>query len=247
MDDRMISGEGSGAPDETLREDMRKLLPDPEEIENIKYKTGDSCACRLWEFTFPQAKARGDCISYRARYVRGSNQLDRQTEIVFAASHHPFIERFSGDPARCAGKMARFFSYRPMYYELFRDMLFVSFGSGYVESGFLETRDCVGYRQSYSESYHDGGGSGSDTWFLWPAKAEIGANELFGDSVVNHANVPNTKGIKVPECKGYWFEGERLFVVDPWDIPGVFEFYYAVSEQYDWDSETENWSIGVRP
>ena len=35
MDDRMTSGEGSGAPDETLREELRKLLPDPEEIENI--------------------------------------------------------------------------------------------------------------------------------------------------------------------------------------------------------------------
>ena len=263
MDNKMNDSEFAKAQDAALRDELLSLLPNPEEIEvikllsllpnpeeieGIKCKTGIDSALHAWQSHFPEAKAPGYCIAYRAKYVRGSEQLDQRTKAVFAASYHPFIGRFSCDPVRCAEKMAQFFPYRPFYYELFRGNLFVSFASGYHNCGFLETQEYVGYEEWYTESSHDGGGSGSNTWRLWPAKVEIGANELFQDNVANHVSLPSYRhGIHFPECKGYWFKGEHLYVVDPWDIPGVFEFFMAESYERDWASETEHWSIGIRP
>ena len=30
----------------------------------------------------------------------------------------------------------------------------------------------------------------------------------------------------LPECKGWWKENNSVYIVEPWGIPGVFEYSY---------------------
>ena len=54
------------------------------------------------------------------------------------------------------------------------------------------------------------------------------------------------KEIDIPACKGYWFEDKHLYLVDPWGLSGIFEYYYRKTECRDYDSAERCWEMGVK-
>ena len=49
----------------------------------------------------------------------------------------------------------------------------------------------------------------------------------------------------MPDCRGFWTENEHVYLVDPWGVSGIFEYYCHVEEQRDYDSDNEIWDVGV--
>ena len=115
-------------------------------------------------------------------------------------------------------------------------MLIVDFDSGSVNVLLLETLDYIKYVFRNQESYHDGGGSSSEVWYVYPAPIDDYPQELLHDREYDH--------IRIPRCQGFWIENGHLYLVEPWDIPGVFEYYYKEKNRYYSESPTEIREVG---
>lgn len=160
---------------------------------------------------------------------------------VFVNSFHPFLREFTENEVICSGNILKDLLSninQPSYFEVSEHTLFVNMGGGYYDTGYKETPKYIKYMQRYQESFHDGGGSGSKVWFLYATSGKETKQELTQKKVMN--------GICLPTCKGYWIEEKHLYLVDPWGIPGVFEYYCCKKECRDFDSDEEVWEVGVK-
>ena len=132
----------------------------------------------------------------------------------------------------------------PSDYEVSEGTLCVKLDSGYHYSSYKETQNYFCYRNSYSESYHDGGGSGLKEWYIYAASGVECRTELAEEiGYKEFALLPGF--IHLPYCRGFWTENEHVYLVDPWGLSGVFEYYCHAEEQRDYDSENEIWDVGV--
>ena len=164
--------------------------------------------------------------------------VNTDAALVFGQSFHPFISKYTSNSRECAQNMLKNFSYSPYNFEVSQEILRVSFDSGYYNTGYIETHDYMKYEESYHESYHDGGGSGYSEWYLYAAPGKNAPQELLGKRYFGWCTIP--------ECKGYWFEDDHLYLVEPWEIPGIFEFYYGSVVCPDYGSDDICREIGVR-
>ena len=159
--------------------------------------------------------------------------------VVFSKSFHPFLKQFTTDPETCANKMQRMFSHNPNSYGVTVTALFVAFDSGYYNEGYQETTRFIKLYSSYQDSYHDGGGSGSKEWFLFHAPQECPDEKPIEEK--------SKMSVRIPESDSYWTRGKHFFLLNPWGLHGVFEYYYYEDYKDDYESETEITEIGVRP
>ena len=86
---------------------------------------------------------------------------------VFAESFHPFVQKYSNDIVKCAERIIKEICYKPYSFEITADTLNVVLDGGYYDARYQETMDYIFYKESYAESYHDGGGSGSTRWCVY--------------------------------------------------------------------------------
>lgn len=194
--------------------------------------------------------------SFGLRYRFGGNTLLEQKSFiqyhplkrsyddacsVFANSLHPFFRKFTENEVICSENMLKDLSANinePEYFEISDDALFVDMGGGCDTIGYQETSNYIKYMRRYQESYHDGGGYGSTEWFLYAALGKEAKQELSQKRVLNE--------IYLPACKGYWIEEEHLYLVEPWGLSGVFEYYCCKTECRDYDSDEVVWEVGVK-
>ena len=155
---------------------------------------------------------------------------------VFMRSYHPFISQFTTDMAHSADSLLQYIGYSPYKFQVYDSVLVVELIAGYWQASYEETPEYMTFNEWCQESQHDGAGHHSKRWVLCRAQsAETQfplCQEKEGDARV------------VPPCRGYWLEGEHCFVVDPWNIPGVFEFYYRWEYSKSYNSASEISEIG---
>ena len=183
-------------------------------------------------------------IEYCCKYFREDTyeQRKQRTKTVFTYTYHPFIRRFSGDLQICCSKLLNSIKeYNPFAYSITKDQIQVYFDASYYSSKLTETQYLVHYSESYQESWHDGGGSGSVDWYLYPSNKTTEGQSLCYD------NNLRTDYVSLPACKCYWRENEHLYLQDPWDIPGVFEYCCVVFGKSYYDSPGEYCTNGVEP
>lgn len=171
-------------------------------------------------------------------YVQYEVEVKSDAYLVFEKSYHPFIKKYASDLKTSTQYMKEDFRGTPFRFGITQDVLCILFRYGYYDVSYKETQNYVMYKEMYHESYHDGGGSGKRVWYLYAAPGKNEAQEL--------AHIRNIGGCTIPACKGYWFEDEHLYLVEPWDIPGIFEYYYCSITRRDYDSDDECRKIGVK-
>lgn len=104
--------------------------------------------------------------------------------------------------------------------------------SGYLTHGH-ESEDRISFERRETYSYHDGGGGSRDLISISALTQQMqesikAPNELMTRSYYSE------RGISMPPCRGYWEEEGVIYVVDPFDMDGIF-----VLESIDesWDSD----------
>ena len=163
---------------------------------------------------------------------------------VFAESFHPFVQKYSNDIVKCAERIIKEICYKPYSFEITADTLNVVLDGGYYDARYQETMDYIFYKESYAESYHDGGGSGSTRWCVYASLNVANKAELTYEIERKKCPaLPNS--VQLPCCRGYWEENGHVYLVEPWGLTGVFEYYCQVEERWDYASEKEEWEIGV--
>lgn len=219
-----------------LPENLVSYLPNAELILVTSY--GDSIFSngRRYYVGLDRAFSEGAFVQYRVD--KGELDYHQCVRETFAHSFHPFIQRFTNDVVSCSENMLHSFCFRPVSYEVSKHALNVSFDGGYYDTGYKETSDYIKYEESYRDSYHDGGGSGSEEWQLYVTDIKKEQREL--------SHEIKLKGVTLPACKGYWQENDHLYLVEPWGIPGVFEYYCHKNECRSYDSDDESWTVGTR-
>ena len=211
-------------------------LPDAETIVITSYGNGEN--------SFGVRYSLGDKYSFRGESFIQYHPLERSYDYacsVFGNSFHPFFQEFTENEKICSENMLKDFPEninRPEYFEISEDTLFVDMGGGYYKTAYQETSNYIKYRESCRESAHDGGGYCSKEWFLYAASGKKAKQELSQKRVLNE--------ISLPTCKGYWIEEEHLYLVEPWELPGVFEYYCCKTECRDYDSDEMVWEVGVK-
>ena len=221
-----------------LPEKLIDLLPDPDMIIITAY--GDEKASNGKRLHIALGKSSSDekFIQYQIKPA-SHNSFDSVSDEVFGCSFHPFIRKFTDNVTACSKTMLRSIQFAPSIFEISQNALFVLFNGGYYHTKYEENEDHIEYSESYQDSYHDGGGSGSLEWSICAADKKEEGQDLLHDKKVNE--------IELPSCKGYWFENDRLYLVDPWGLSGVFEYYHDKNERYDYESENQCYTIGVKP
>ena len=131
-------------------------------------------------------------------------------------------------------EIERFISPRPYWYTVKKDLLKVDFDEGYHDVSYTETRSAIEYGYSYQESTHDGGDSGGHKWIL--RKPDAWSGEI-SDSLCQDKRY---KKIELPSHKGYWIsEDGRCYMLEPFSMPGVYEFFASYWYHDPWDSEED--------
>lgn len=163
---------------------------------------------------------------------------------VFAESFHPFVQKYSNDIVKCAERIIKEICYKPYSFEITADTLNVVLDGGYYDARYQETMDYIFYKESYAESYHDGGGSGSTRWCVY-ASLNVANKAELTDEIERKKCPALPNSVQLPCCRGYWEENGHVYLVEPWGLTGVFEYYCQVEERWDYASEKEEWEIGV--
>lgn len=173
-------------------------------------------------------------------YVRygyiGERRLQKFGRERFLEAVHPFIEASApADAGRCAGNLYDYIPQAPGVFMVFRDRLEIGFFSG----NYSESADSILFYAGTSYSYHDGGGGSGEVWGARRAPGMTPPAELC------HEKRPMSR-IAMPSCRGYWLVNDRCYLLEPWDMPGVFEFYSRDTYQASYDSEEDIQQIGTR-
>ncbi len=172
-------------------------------------------------------------------YVRygyiGERHLQKFRKERFAEAFHPFIEASApANVGHCAEQLSHYIPARPDVFTLFRDRLEI----GCFSKDYSESADSIQVYGGETYSYHDGGGGSSEVWTVRRAPGMTPPKEL------RHEERPMSR-IAMPSCKGYWLKNDRCYLLEPWDMPGVFEFYSCDRYQASYDSEEKVQQIGT--
>lgn len=172
-------------------------------------------------------------------YVRygyiGERHLQKFGKERFAEAFHPFIEASApANIGHCTEQLSYYIPARPDVFTLFRDRLEI----GCFSKDYSESADSIQVYGGETYSYHDGGGGSSEVWTVRRAPGMTPPKEL------RHEERPMSR-IAMPSCKGYWLENGRCYLLEPWDMPGVFEFYSCDRYQASYDSEENVQQIGT--
>ena len=176
--------------------------------------------------------------------IRYHVKKSENAKSVFAEAFHPFVQKYSNDIVKCAEHIINEICFAPYSFTITADELYVVMDSGYYDAKYRETIDFISYQESYSESYHDGGGSGSTSWWVYAA-LDVECKAELTDEIGLKKCPALPRSVHLPYCRGYWEENGHVYLVDPWGLTGVFEYYCEVMERWDYASEEEIWKIGV--
>lgn len=220
-----------------------KYLPEKKmiqikDVRDDSYKGGDY-------FGLHQLPA-GAYMEYNA-----SNEYQKYEKIgysemyhkLFAESYHPFLQKYSSNPRHCAEILSHYFSRPSHRFVVFDNMFLTVFDMGGDRNSYKETPNYITYRQISQESYHDGGGSYSQEWYLYAAKVSKCKAELTDKIGYKHFSAL-PQWVFLPDCRGFWTEEGHVYVVDPWDMCGIFEFY-CHTEEKELDEEANILDIGM--
>ena len=239
--------------DVVMPEDLVDKLPDPGRIVIISFSNGKNevgtrynlVGTRFCMIMYSHEESE-KFIQYKGISTPGLSDDEKRAECIhlFADSYHPFFSRYTNDIVGCMEAMLMYQSELPSVYEVSEGTLCVELDSGYHNSSYKETQNYFCYRNSYSESYHDGGGSGLKEWYIYAASGVECRTELAEEiGYKEFALLPGF--IHLPYCRGFWTENEHVYLVDPWGLSGVFEYYCHAEEQQYYDTENEIWDVGV--
>lgn len=207
-----------------LPDEWIDYLPPMAETEIVGFSDGVHTECArftLGPFGMYGRNKEDPHIQYRfGGTVNSREELYEKRREMFCSAYHPFVQQFTDDVRGCAGKMLKMFSSPPYLFEISKDVLAGSFD---FTEAVVETPEGVEYHGFEQYSQHDGGGSTVEKWGLTPAKDQQAPKNL------SHAERLN--GFLLPICRGYWLKDEHLYLLDPWGLSGVFEFYSYDSDR----------------
>ena len=195
---------------ERFPEKLLDCLPSPDKIAISAYGDDDSEDCSFGWI---------DKGAYVEWFCCGDEQDARS---AFTEAYHPFIQKYTKDPGGCAARILRKIAACPKVCAVQEKQFLTRFNLGYINNCYEETEQCISYSQSQSESYHDGGGSSSEEWCIYPASI---TEEYYRS--------------------GAWKDGEHVYYKDIFGIPGIFEYYECISDRRDYDSDYVVRSRGV--
>ena len=180
----------------------------------------------------------GPYVQYE--YV-GKWRLQKHANKRFSEAVHPFIQSSApADAGHCAEALSDYIRYSPKVFTVFKDRLEIVYSAQFYGSAYYsESANSVQLYAGTTDSYHDGGGSYG---FVWSARGTLG---MTPPKELHHEQRPMSR-ITMPPCKGYWLENGSCYLLEPWDMPGVFEFYIRNTEKSSNDSEENVQQIGVR-
>ena len=208
-----------------LPPELAPYVPNIDSIEITSWGTADSSA----------GKHRND-IDGEGAYIRYECAYEMQNR-VFSHSFHPFIEKTSNETIACAEKLRGYIMHKTRCFSITKDSLSVSFFF-YGNASYHETKDFIRYQQNEQESSHDGGNYFATEWVIYRT------SNIDPPEILLHES---HKGkIYMPLCKGYWEKDGHCYLVDPWGMPGIFEFYfYSQRGPGYFDPEITTETIGV--
>ncbi len=162
--------------------------------------------------------------------------------ILFEDMRHIFFERHSDDPRDSARK---FKEYRYVFITAgkihldgeegypFRGMVIADDGMrisyedhphGYDDLTGYETADHIRFEYHIQESQHDGGGyTNSKTELKYRPDIPVSQDRCH-DTVYNQYDMP--------ESNGFWLDGNRIFIYEPFGLNGIYEFIIDYIEEY---------------
>lgn len=229
-----------------LPKELVDKLPDSERIKIISFSNNSNSVGRRYRLALNNESNTEDFIQYCGKSIPEMSYDKKHAERInlYADSFHPFFSQFTNDVTDCIKKMLMHASYLPSLYEVSNGTLCVNLDSGYHTSGYKETSEYFCYRDSYQESTHDGGGSGLEKWYIYPAETVVCKTELTEEiGYKNFSSLP--RFVHLPYCRGFWTENEHVYLVDPWGLSGIFEYFCHAEEQSDYNSDNKIWDIGV--
>lgn len=199
----------------------------------------------------------GDCLGLHqlpaGAYVEynASNEYLKHEKIgysemyhkLFAESSHPFLQKYSSNPRHCAEILSHYFGRPSHRFAVSHNMFLTVFDMGSDRNSYKETSNYITYRRISQESYYDGGGSYSEEWYLYAAKVSKCKAELTDTIGYKHFSAL-PQWVSLPDCRGFWTEEGHVYVVDPWDMCGIFEFY-CHTEEKELDKEANILDIGM--
>lgn len=227
-----------------LPQKLVPYLPDADTIEIMSYgndKTSYGTRRDMIAFRFPAGKP---FIKYRP-FIYAEQKTDVKINCayrVFENSYHPFLRQYTENVAACSKKILSSHpigAYRPSSFGITEDALWVDM-YGRI-TGYKETQDYIGYMDRYQDSIHDGGDSGSEELYLYAAPGKEPIQELS-----HGTNNRYLAWCTLPECKGYWIEKQHLYLVEPWGLSGVFEYFYRITVKRGGSSDITVREIGVK-
>ena len=183
-------------------------------------------------------------IAYDPRYVKNYIEGVKIAKLTFLKSIHPFLRLYTSDIISCAEKLYNILNTLGRV-GITNDIMQAEFTDNGIcdNNWYIETPDYIKYETSYMESYHDGGGCGSEEWWLYGTTDISIGQELQQGKYLDNGIV---EGFQLPEHNGYWIEDEHCYIVNPFGLPGIFEYYCKIIDQYDYESSEKVFEIGVR-
>lgn len=226
--------------------ELAEKLPVPGRIQITSYSNASKMVGKRYSVGMNDYHKKQDFIQYQGKRLNNATykEKEKNTRSIFIESFHPFIQIHTNNISGCAENILNEFCFKPASYEITADTLNVELDSGYYNAGYEETVDFICYKESYQESYHDGGGSGSKRWCIYAAPTVVCKAEL-SEEIVFQPCPALPSFVHLPHCRGYWEENGHVYLVDPFGLSGIFEYYCHAKECSDYASNEEVWEIGV--
>lgn len=226
--------------------ELAEKLPAPGKIQIASFSNASKLVGKRYSVGMNDYRKKQDFIQYKGKLLNNAtyDEEEKNTRSLFVESFHPFIQIHTNNIAGCAENILSEFSFKPDLYEITADNLNVQLASGYYDVGYEETVDFIRYKESYQESTHDGGGSGSKRWCIYAAPTVVCKAKLSEE--IAFQSYPELPGfVHLPHCRGHWEENGHVYLVDPWGLSGIFEYYCHAEECRDYASDNKVWEIGV--
>lgn len=230
-----------------LPKELAAVLPNPDRIIITSFSSAGNTFGTRKRFGFGMNgmndiyKAQ-NFIQYRCKQSKNSVQAQNCTSL-FADSFHPFVQRYANDISGCVENILHSIMYTPISYELTDGILNVCLDSGYQETYYQETSEYIRYNDRYQESFHDGGGNGFEEWYVYAASITEYKTEI--SDVIGYKHFSALPSVSLPYCRGFWTEDGHVYLVDPWGLSGIFEFYYYSEGRPDAFSEEKIENVGT--
>ena len=230
-----------------LPKELAALLPNPDRIIITSFSSAGNTFGTRMRFGFGMNgmndiyKAQ-NFIQYRCKRSKNSEQAQNCTSL-FADSFHPFVQRYANDISGCVENILHSIMYTPISYELTDGILNAYLDSGYHETYYQETSEYIRFNDRYQESFHDGGGNGFEEWYVYAASITEYKTEI--SDVIGYKHFSAWPSASLPYCRGFWTEDGHVYLVDPWGLSGIFEFYHYSEGRPDAFSEEEIEIVGT--